>query len=146
MAEKGQVTELKENLAVVRMTRTEACAKCRACIAGMKEQDMFIEAENLCEASPNDWVEVELADNGFLSAVMIMYGIPFAALMAGILIGYFALPLALPFVNRDLGSCLLGVIFTAVSYLWIRSKEDKWRSKKYRPIAVRKADAPLPSK
>ena len=45
MAEKGIVTGLKaNNIAVVKMTRLEACAKCRACIAGMEGKDMFIEA------------------------------------------------------------------------------------------------------
>ena len=42
MAEKGVVIGLKDNnLAVIKMTRQEACAKCRACIAGMAEKDMF---------------------------------------------------------------------------------------------------------
>ena len=60
MAEKGVVIGLKDNnLAVIKMTRQEACAKCRACIAGMAEKDMFIEAENICGAKVDDWVEVE---------------------------------------------------------------------------------------
>ena len=78
MAEKGQVIGLKNNesLAVIKMTRLEACAKCKACIAGMTEKEMFVEAENMCDAKVNDWVEVELEPNGFMNAVLIMYGLP----------------------------------------------------------------------
>ena len=57
MAEKGYVTEIKGNLAVIKMKRTEACAKCRACIAGMTEKEMIMEAENNCGAEVGDWVE-----------------------------------------------------------------------------------------
>ncbi|HIT73293.1 hypothetical protein B5E58_10360 [Tyzzerella sp. An114] len=138
MAEKGVVMEIKDNnLALVKMTRTEACAKCRACVAGMSEKDMFIEAENVCDAEKGQWVELELADNGFFYAVMIMYGIPFVALVAGILLGYFVVSPLIPFINRDILSCVMGFGFTALVYLWIRSQEKRWESKKYRPIAAR---------
>ena len=57
MAEKGIVTELKDNnIAYIKMKRTEACAKCRACVSGLSEQDMFIDAENDCDASVGQWV------------------------------------------------------------------------------------------
>ncbi len=138
MAEKGLVMELKkDNLALVRMTRTEACAKCRACVAGMSEKDMFIEAENACDANVGQWVELELADNGFFNAVMIMYGIPFVALICGILLGYYIISPIVPFISKEILSCVIGFGFTAIIYLWIRSQEERWSSKKYRPIAAR---------
>lgn len=141
MAEKGQVVNIKENLAVVKMIRTEACAKCRACLQGMNEQEMFIEAENGCEAITGDWVEIELQENGFLHAVLIMYGIPMIALLAGIVLGYYAVAPLVPHMNRDIVSSLIGLIFTGIAFLWIKSQEKRWASKKYRPIAVRKAKA-----
>ena len=75
MAEKGIVMERKDNLAVIKLKRQEACAKCRACVAGMSEQEMIMEAENACNAQVGDWVELELVGNSFLEAVLIMYGI-----------------------------------------------------------------------
>ena len=101
MAEKGQVIGLKNNesLAVIKMTRLEACAKCKACIAGMTEKEMFVEAENMCDAKVNDWVEVELEPNGFMNAVLIMYGLPFVAFMAGVLLGYFVIGPMQSFIN-----------------------------------------------
>ncbi len=140
MAEVGQVVEIKNNLAVVRLTRTEACAKCRACIAGMSEKDMFIEAENECKAAVDDWVELILKDNGFYSAVLIMYGIPCIALIVGLLLGYFVLGGLIGSVAPEIVGCVTGILFTVLAFLWIHSKESRWESKKYRPIATRIAD------
>lgn len=138
MAEKGVVTELKDNLAVIKMTRVEACAKCRSCIAGMTEKEMIMEAENKCNANVGDWVELELAENGFFNAVIIMYGIPLVGFMAGLLLGYFVIiPKLMPSVNPDIPSFILGLIGTGLGYLWIRSQESRWEAKKYRPIAAR---------
>ena len=138
MAEKGIVTELKDNnIAYIKMKRTEACAKCRACVSGLSEQDMFIDAENDCDASVGQWVELEFDNNGFFYAVLIMYGIPFVALISVLLFGYYAIAPLLPFVSKEILSCVVGLGFTALVYLWIRSQEDRWSSKKYRPIAKR---------
>jgi sigma-E factor negative regulatory protein RseC len=144
MAEKGLVIEQKGEKVVIRMTRKEACAKCRACIAGLSEKDMILEARNLCDASVDDWVEVELTNDGFLFAVGIMYGIPLIALLAGVLIGNFVLAPVLSFVNADVVSFFTGIIFTGLSYLWIRSKENVWKEKKITPMAVKVTTAPLP--
>ncbi len=137
MAEKGQVINIKDNLAIIQMTRTEACAKCRACIAGMSKKEMIVEAENECDAKVGDWVEMELRDNGFLRAVLIMYGIPMIALFIGLLVGYFVLPPYAPWIYPEILSCLVGIFFTALALLWIRSQESRWEAKRYRPIAAR---------
>ena len=138
MAEKGYVTEIKGNLAVIKMKRTEACAKCRACIAGMTEKEMIMEAENNCGAEVGDWVELEVSESGFFFAVGIMYGIPLAAFLCGIFLGYFAIfPTLLPNMDKESGSFLLGVLLTVLAYGWIRSQEKRWEAKKIRPVATR---------
>ncbi|MCI8342764.1 MAG: SoxR reducing system RseC family protein [Firmicutes bacterium] len=138
MAEKGYVTELKGEIAVIKMKRTEACAKCRACIAGMSEKEMIMEAQNKCGAAVGDWVELELTEKGFYFAVSIMYGIPLAAFLAGTFLGYFWLvPKFLSGNSIELGSFATGLIFTAAAYLWIRSQESRWEAKKIQPVAAR---------
>ena len=139
MAEKGQVIGIKNNFAVVRMERTEACAKCRACIAGLKTQDMIIEAENVCGADVSDWVLVEIAGGKFMSAVLIMYGIPFASFIAGTILSYFFI---LPYMgisegSRELLSFFIGLICIVPGFFWIKGKEDVWSSKEYRPKAIK---------
>ncbi|MBQ4347670.1 MAG: SoxR reducing system RseC family protein [Firmicutes bacterium] len=137
MAEKGRVINTKENLAVVKLRRTEACAKCRGCIAGMKKDEMLVEAENLCDAKVNDWVELELRENGFLSAVLIMYGIPLVFFIVGIFVGYMLISPLIPGLLPEITSLIFGCIGLALASLWIRSREDKWKQKKYRPVAAR---------
>ena len=84
MGEKGLVINVKDHLAVIQMTRKEACAECRArsCLAGMKKEEMIIEAENECDAKVGDWVIMELRNNSFIKAVLILYGI---SLLCGLL-------------------------------------------------------------
>lgn len=136
MAEKGVVINTKDNFVTVKMMRQEACAKCRACIAGMEGKEMFIEAENLCDAKTNDWVEIEMSPDGFIKAVLIMYGIPFLAFMLGIGAGYFLGGMQ-TFIGREIVSFIVGLIFTFIAFMWIKSQEARWSSKKYRPVATR---------
>lgn len=138
MAEKGIVMERKDNLAVIKLKRQEACAKCRACVAGMSEQEMIMEAENACNAQVGDWVELELVGNSFLEAVLIMYGIPCVCFFVGLLGGYFWLmPTFFPDVNPDLPSFLLGLVLTVAAYGIIRTQEHRFENKRFRPIAAR---------
>ena len=144
MAEKGLVMQEKGDSLVIKMKRKEACAKCRACVAGLTEKDMILEAKNMCRATVDDWVEVEISESGFLFAVGIMYGIPLIALLAGIMIGNFVLAPMLSFINPDVTSFFTGLVFTGLAYLWIRSQEDRWKEKKITPLAVRVTTEPLP--
>lgn len=144
MAEKGFVTAVNGDSVTLRMKRQEACAKCRACVAGLSEKDMILEARNMCGATVNDWVEVELTNDGFLFAVGIMYGIPLVALLSGVILGNFVLAPILSFINADVVSFFTGIIFTGISYLWIRSKEDRWKEKKITPMAVKVTTEPVP--
>ncbi|MCI1931235.1 MAG: SoxR reducing system RseC family protein [Clostridia bacterium] len=138
MAEIGKVIGFKGDLAIIEMKRLEACAKCRACIAGMEGKSMFIEAENACNAEVDDWVEVELTPRGFMTAVLVMYGIPFVGFMIGVALGYVVVaPLVASFMNRDLATCLVGILGALIAFGWIRSQKERWNKKKYRPIAVR---------
>ena len=134
---KGLVTETKGRFVTVHIVRKEACGECRACLSGMMENDMDIEAQNLCEAEVGDWVELELQDNAFMHAILIMYGIPLVGLVLGLVHGYFVVAPLVPFINEGLTSFIVGAIFTAVCYLWIHSQNHRWESGKYRPLATK---------
>ncbi len=145
MAEKGRVIEVKdENMLTVSMTRKEACAKCRACIAGMTEQEMIIEAENNCFAQVGDWVNVEISPDGFISALFIVYGLPLIGFMVGLIPSYFILNAAGLGNVRDVLSFVIGLVCTGIIFLWIKKNEERWKQRKYKPMAVSVTDAPLP--
>lgn len=132
---KGLVTETKDNLAIVKIQRKEACGECRACFSGMTKTDMDIEAKNLCDAEVGDWVELELQDNAFFHAVIIMYGLPFLGMMAGLLLGYYGVPMVVPGISSVLSAVILGALGILLAFAWIKSQNPRWESGKYRPLA-----------
>ena len=139
MGEVGQVIDIEDEKLVVRMQRKEACAKCRACTAGMKKEDMIIKAVNLCGAAVGDSVEVMLEEVDFVKAVFIMYGIPFLVFILGVFLGYYGAA-RLGMTNGELIGCILGALFVTVTYLLIRSQEERWRKGNYIPKAVNKVE------
>ena len=135
MAEIGKVIELEGNKAVVVLERKEACAKCRACSAGMKAEEMLIRAENICSAKVGDNVEVSLEESDFIKAVLIMYGFPFVMFMVGVLAGYYgSLYAGIP--NAELIGFVIGLLLVAVSYAIIKSQEKRWRKGNFVPKAA----------
>ncbi len=139
MAEIGQVIDVQEDEVVVRLMRSEACAKCGACTAGLESKDMFIHANNLCEAKKDEWVEVYLEEGNFLRAVGLMYGIPLIGLLIGLFLG-----LGLGYSLMPVYTEILGVAFSLVGAgitFWIlHINEHRFRTKKYKPKAIRVVD------
>ncbi|MBR6401331.1 MAG: SoxR reducing system RseC family protein [Firmicutes bacterium] len=135
MAEIGKVIELEGNKAVVVLERKEACAKCRACSAGLKAEEMLIRAENICDARVGDKVEISLEESDFIKAVLIMYGFPFVMFMVGVLGGYYGC-IAAGAANAELVGFVAGLVLVAVSYGIIKSREEHWRSGNYIPKAI----------
>ncbi|MDD3394033.1 MAG: hypothetical protein EOM28_00720 [Clostridia bacterium] len=133
---KGLVTNESGNLLKVHIVRQEACGQCRACLSGFAEQDMDIDAKNLCDAEVGDWVELELQDNAFMKAVLISYGIPLIGFFIGLFFGYYVVSPLVP-LPESLVSFGLGFIGVLMCYAWIKSQNPKWEGGKYLPLAVR---------
>ncbi|MDD6045014.1 MAG: SoxR reducing system RseC family protein [Clostridia bacterium] len=82
----GRVIELKNELAVVRFQRSDACGHCNACFHfGSTEAD--IEIENTCDAVVGDIVTIELHSGSMFKASAIAYGIPLIGLIVGAALG-----------------------------------------------------------
>jgi len=137
MAEIGCVVDTDKNKVVVKLNRTEACAKCRACTAGMESKDMIIKAYNECDASVGDNVEIVLEESNFIAAVAIMYGIPFLALILGTAVGIF-ITKSISVGDSELIGFIFGIVCVCVAYMWIKSKESYWKSKNFVPKAIKK--------
>ena len=139
MAETGSVIDVDGNKVLVKLQRTEACAKCRACSVGMETQDMLIKAYNQCDATIGDTVEIALEETNFIAAVMIMYGLPCAALVIGTVVGIFGTKLMGLGYNELIGF-IFGILCVIATYVWIKSKENFWKSKNFVPKAVKKVE------
>jgi sigma-E factor negative regulatory protein RseC len=136
MSEIGQVIEKRDNnILVVKLQRQEACAKCRACSAGMKTEEMLLEAENLCNAEVGDKVDIALEESDFMKAVFIMYGIPFIFFVVGLIGSYFAMA-QLGIANAELLSFVAGILLVVISYLVIHQFEPHFRKDNYVPKAI----------
>ncbi|MFI3173913.1 MAG: SoxR reducing system RseC family protein [Bacillota bacterium] len=138
---KGKVIDLQQNnLLKVEIIRSEACGKCKGCLAGMSKKEMELEAKNLCEAEIGDWVELELQDNVFFKAVIISYGIPFIAFILGVVLGEFVFAPLLPTITEGLVAFITGFVGVFLAYGWIKSQNKRWESGTYTPLATRLAD------
>ena len=134
---RGLVHTIKDDLVIATIYRKEACGECRACLSGMTKTEMDIEAKNLCDAEVGDWVELELQENAFFNAVVIMYGLPFIGFIAGVVLGYYGVPKLISGISPVLPSLVLGVLGIVIAMLWIKSQNPRWESGKYRPLATK---------
>ena len=134
---RGLVHTVKDDLVIATIHRKESCGECRACFSGMTKTEMDIEAKNLCDAEIGDWVELELQENAFFNAVVIMYGLPFIGFIAGVIGGYYGVPKFVPGINPVFPSLVLGVLGIVIAMLWIKSQNPRWESGKYRPLATK---------
>lgn len=140
MSEIGQVMEKRDNnRLLVKLKRQEACAKCRACSAGMKTEEMLLQAENLCNANVGDNVEIALEEADFMKAVLIMYGIPFLCFIGGIMGTYFLLQ-SISAQNAEIISFCVGLVSVVISYLIIHCFEPHFKKDNYVPKAIKIAE------
>lgn len=99
---------------------------------------MVMVADNNIGAQIGDEVEIDLENMNFMTAMLIAYGFPLVALIAGIFIGYYGL-LALGLsdgMSQGLGS-IIGLVALAISYAVIKSKEDSIKKmRKFKPVIV----------
>lgn len=135
MGEVGKVIDIENNKLVVALERKEACAKCGACSAGMKSEEMLIRAINACDASLGDNVEIVLEEANFIKAVLIMYGFPFLLFLLGVFVGYYG-SINMNMSNNEFWGFGIGMLFVVISYLIIRSQEKRWKKADYIPKAI----------
>ena len=123
MLQRGVVTATNDELAQVSFERSEACAKCRACSMGKKEQ-VTITVVNNCGAKIGDMVDVELHGEKVAKASALVYIFPLGALLLGLLGApkIYSPQIPLP---QDIFACLVALILTAMTFLAIRLTEKK---------------------
>ena len=141
MGETGLVTAREREFVTVQLTRTEACANCRACTMGMKTEEMLLRARNECNAEVGDVVEIALGEGVFLRAMAVMYLIPFGMLLLGFAAGY-VLGGMLAANLREVIAFVSGVVFMLLGYWWIRKREPQRKRGQFTPSAVAIVPAP----
>lgn len=140
MGERGYVTRATDETVVVILKRSEACAKCKACTAELTQNEMIINARNLCKAKEGDYVNIELESANFLKAVFIMYGVPCLFFITGIFLGYYILHLMSVQGDTELIAFLIGSALMIAAFFLIKINEKRLSKQKHIPIATRIVD------
>ncbi len=136
MDELGRVIAIEDGYAVVNIKRRSACGSCKACEMGKTGKDEInISVKNELGAVVGDDVRIEMQTPDILMAAFLVYMIPLLALLAGILIVYFA---ARFYKNINewmmLGS---GLLCLCISLLFVRQKDKKLReTRKFEPKMI----------
>ncbi len=126
MAEFGIVTQLQGDYANVEIERSEACQHCNACLPSLTGKKMVLYAKNAAGAKPGDKVTISITQNGFLSAISLLYVIP-----AGV---FMILLLACYLLHLSEWLCLgIAVAGVAVAYLLLHKFEKKLNRERYTP-------------
>lgn len=138
MREIGKVVKIEGNQAMILFVRGTACGECGKCQVGKDKLEMIMTADNDVGAQVGDEVEIELENMSFMTAVIIAYGFPLLALMAGIFGGYYGF-LALGWkenMAQAIGA-VLGLAALAVSYMVIKFKDESIKKmKRFKPVII----------
>ena len=140
MNQQGFIVEIVDDkTAKMRMQRHSACASCGKCAKLTSEsQDLVVEVDNQIGAKVGDYVEVSMESVKVMKATMLAYILPLVFLIAGTAICFFVLN-KIEFKGPiELLSGLSGLLFTFLSYLYLRKNDKKYReSRDYIPVVVR---------
>ncbi len=133
MKEYGTVTAVHGRKAQVTIARSAMCGDCGACQVGRENLTMEASAENQAGAKPGDEVAVEMEFTNVMKATGIAYGIPLVMMLIGGALGWIFGP-GLGF-DQVLASFWTGILFIAVSYIFIKKKKKRGAFKsKYNPV------------
>ncbi|SES73254.1 positive regulator of sigma(E), RseC/MucC [Natronincola peptidivorans] len=135
MRQCGVVTETNNKTAKVIIQRHSSCGSCNACKMGQENMKIEIDAINEINAKVGQRVEVDMEGRNVLTAAFIIYVIPLAALIVGILVSSAILPNIGIENNTEIYIALIGFVFMALSFIGIRKRENRLReNKKFVPI------------
>lgn len=143
MEQYGEVIDIRDQLAVVRVRRHSACRQCGRCgmgITGGEPLDPEVEVRNPIGAQVGQVVRITMDTRQLLLASFIVYLLPILGLILGIILGgSLSGPLGLDFGGRgvDMAGVGVGVLFMAIIYYFVRRWDKKIAaSHRFRPVAV----------
>lgn len=134
MTNKGKVTDVSGDLLTIVFERHEACGDCHNCMMGSANCAKHT-VKLRGKAEKGDIVEVELDTSHVMAASAVAYLVPFAGLIAGLLIGW-ALSGHVPGVNGELFTALCALLGTAAAYFVMRVIDRRLAKDRWEPRIV----------
>lgn len=96
---------------------------------------MVLLAQNDCGAVPGDHVEITLEESGFLSATLLLYGVPLAVFLLSML-------MASQLFSQESVVFLISLLLLAITYGVLHAVTKKMNRSRYTPRAVRVLNSP----
>ncbi|MCG0275872.1 MAG: SoxR reducing system RseC family protein [Thermosediminibacteraceae bacterium] len=118
MREKAIVVSKRGNKAEVEVIRTSACAKCKACSIGSGKKVMKMWVQNEIDAQVGQVVEIEMESRALISATFIIYMIPLAIFLLGVVLGM-KLADTMKIGWKEPFSLIVGLFFMALAFTGI---------------------------
>ena len=129
--EKAAVVEVGQEQVVFRVTGEEACESCDLSEQCYRDGGLLrisrsgLNGIPIEELTPGKTVKLKMENTSLLGLTGIVYGIPLALFVGGLLIGNFFLFSQAAEAGRALGSFATGVVLVAVSWLPIVRLDKK---------------------
>ena len=124
MEEHGIVVEKKERIAIIRAERTTSCDNCsskKSCHSpGAVDNEILIEAEDPIGVKTGDRVVFAVSAGSVLKAGFLLYLLPIAFFIGGVVLGQTVLAGGLPGYNPDLVTGVTGLVFLGAAFLGLK--------------------------
>lgn len=120
MEQIGFVRKVTDNKIEVEVKRVAGCGdNCKSCGSSCDSPNHVIVLQNSIGAQVGDLIELKGETGNVLKYAMIVYMIPFAMLLLGIIGGIKVLQ-SYEVANYEPLSFLIGIIFLAIGYIFVR--------------------------
>lgn len=125
----GQVVTTDNDMAKVEIRRASACGeKCGSCSGGCSSTGIYIDAENVANAKPGQFVKIEVETGTVMKAAFLAYAVPLFMLVIGVISGsYIHRGLGLN-ISSELFSFLWGMLLMILSYGGIKAFDRSYKS------------------
>ena len=127
ISERGIVEKIDNQKAIVRVTKSSACAHCGSRDScNISDRDMLVEVANDLKAAVGDSVEISVPEGTLLKLSVLIYLFPIIALMVGAFLGNF---LAESFhINQSLSAVTGGGILLIIAFCGLKFYERTKKS------------------
>ena len=126
MLEKGTVTEINGEKALVLFKRRSSCKNCKACGILADQNHIIVEASNKAGAGVGDSVIVQFTAKNALQTSAWAYVFPLAMLIVGLVLGY---NIPVSFMEKEPFAAIFGLIFTAAAFIILKILNPVFKKK-----------------
>jgi len=117
--------KLENGMIELEVQRNSACGDCKACSNSLESKKHILIIKDSVGVDIGDRVLLNTEGKNFLKNTLIVYAIPFAFLIIGMVLGYFVSTIYSIF-DPDLISFIVGILFLSISYLLLRFLDKKY--------------------